>query len=348
MVGRMDPVVRHTEIRPGDVVFLQPGLDDPISEWIAEADTGIFSHCAIACDGETMIGAALRGLQEGPDLDAGGVMLSSIGAELDSRLGPPYIGRPKVNPGPALQQANAFLEPPDGQPAHKSGFSMAKSLLMMAGLCAAHANDGKLRDLVLRAGRLWSVEEEIAHRQMPSFICAELVVFCYGQPFTWGDLHQSLQLKERLADADADPPAAGDPGRDRVDERHRPGLGKLLETPLGIWRELREVGDHTLRQMATLGEVALYMEVRHRAFLDKCLGSGAELAWEVLKGKDPGPDRGGEAAPTGDLGRDEGTIVDDRTIPACLVTPRTLANASWLQWVRPLEVEAEQGKVLLR
>jgi hypothetical protein len=349
----MDAPIRQSDIRPGDVIFFPPGVDDPVAKWIAEADTGTFSHCAIALDEDNMINAALRGLEAGADLDAGGVMIFPLAPELESRSGPPWIGRPSVESGPALQRAKRFVELPDEPSDHKSGFSAAKSLLMMAALCAAHSKDQELQDLVFKAGRKWSVESELSHREMPTFICAEFVAYCYDQPFTWGDFHRSLRLGDHMPHPETD--AVDEPTTipseplqalpDRPGQRPN-ALRKYLGTALGVWRELREVNDHTFGQIACLAEVALYMEVHHHQFLDRCLGSGARLAWEVVTHRDGGDN--GDAEAGGEPATDPVKVVDDRAIPACLVTPRTLANASWLEWVRPLEVPATQARVLTR
>ena len=353
IVTRMDTPVRQSDIRPGDVIFLPPGVDDPIGEWIAEADTGMFSHCAIALDQDNVINAALRGLEAGADLDAGGVLMCPLGAELEGRGGSAWIGRPSMESGPALQRARSFLELPDGPSDHKSGFSAAKSLLMMAALCAAHSNDQKLQDLVFKAGRNWSVESELSRRQMPTFICAEFVAYCYNQPFTWADFHKALRLGIHGSHLEADaaderPTATAEPTQTPPNpppHRNRANaLHEFLGTGLGVWRELREVEHHTFRQIASLAEVALYMEIHHHQFLDKCLGSGAKLAWEAVTHHDLGDD--GVEAAVEQPATDEMPVVDDRTIPACLVTPRTLANASWLEWVRPLEPSPRRAGVL--
>jgi hypothetical protein len=345
----MDIGLPRSEIRPGDVIFLTPGPDDPIAKWIAEADSGIFSHAAIAYDQDHLINAALRGFEAGRDLDTGGILVSPIADELD-REGPIFVGRPALDPSNALERANRFVEMEGSHPDHKSGFSAAKSLLMMAALCAAHSNDQKLRELVLRAGRLWSVEAEIEQDEIPSFICAEFVVYCYNRPFTWGDLHEALRLGERSADG-PEVPLRESPapriGRTSRQVGASPSLGlagdpqvlwKCLDSALGVWRELKEVADHTPRQMAALAHVALHMEVHHPSFLNQCLGSGVKLAWEVLTNGDADGPPEGEGHNEGPIDTDpQDPVVDDRVIPACLVTPRTLANASWLEWVRPVE-----------
>lgn len=353
----MDIGLPRSEIRPGDVIFLTPGPDDPIAKWIAEADTGIFSHAAIAYDGDYLINAALRGFEAGRDLDTGGILLSPIADELD-REGPIFVGRPALDPSGALERAKCFLEGEGRRPVHKSGFSAAKSLLMMAALCAAHSNDHKLRELVIRAGRLWSVEVEIEHGEIPSFICAEFVAYCYNRPFTWGDLHEALRLGDHSADGSegtlgespaprirpTSPRGSASPSVEIAGDQQV--LWKCLESALGVWREMKEVADHTPRQMAALAHVALHMEVHHPSFLNQCLGSGIKLGWEVLTNGDADGPPEAEERNEGPTDTDpQDPVVDDRVIPACLVTPRTLANASWLEWVRPVEQSGRSGPV---
>ena len=336
------------EARPGDVVFFPPEQGDPVSEWIAEADTGAFSHVGMIDGERNVVNAALRGvtMADRHEFDLGGILVLPMEAVARGRSGPPHLGRPAVDPTPALEAAGRFVEGSTPLELHKSGYSMSKALVMMAALCAAHSRDETLKELTLRAAGLWSVGEEIQKQETPSFICAEFVAQCYGMPFRWSDLERTLKVGQvpEAAGRESGPAEAAEPTATPGD-LPLPGVNAVLSGLLGDSAEehaagpLAEVHDvfrHTIRQELALVHVVERLFVRHVGFFDRCLKCGWEL---VLMSAAAHVAR---AAHDDDVARGDAfsppppPAADDPELPFCLVTPRTLSHAQWFDWVRPV------------
>lgn len=336
--------VDWAKAKPGDVLFFPPEEGDPVGGWIAEADTGRFSHVGMNIGDGYVVNAVMRspGLAVRQGFDFGGVVVMPMDEMVGGRSGTPYLGRPAVDPAAALAAASCFVEGTTRPLLHKSGFSMSKSLLMMAALCAAHSGDDRLKHLVLRAGGLWSVDEEMARRETPSFICAEFVAQCYGMPFRWSDLENTLKVGH-VPDAamhEGEPPEGAEavvspaaPSALGVSPTQSELLGELGEGAVGVLEEARDVFDHSLQQELALWRVFERLRRRHEKYWHRCLKSGGQLIMpsDARVTHAPDDDAEGETFPG-----PSGPATKDPDLPFCLVTPRTLSGASWFDWVRPI------------
>ena len=341
----MTQQVDWADARPGDVLFFPPEAGDPIGEWIAEADTGAYSHVGMVVDDHgNVVNAALRGfrLSDPREFDLGGIVVLPIEGIVSGRSGTPYLGRPAVDPTAALTAARRFVEGTKPQDLHRSGYSMSKALLMMAALCAVHSRDDRLKYLTLRAGGLWSVGEEIQRGETPSFICAEFVAQCYGMPFRWSDLEGTLsagQVPDAPVHESGQPgstAATGSPGGPAggVSPAVSLLLSHLGDEAVGLLEEARDVFDHTFQQELALWRVVERLMCEHRRFLGRCLRCAGDLIHSSVSQVVHAANRSDADDPV--TLSPTAPATDDPELPFCLVTPRTLSSASWFDWVRPI------------